>query len=919
MQRSLIPFAALLFVACPGGGLDKPVGETGYKVEDCDVLQAEWEEADGTYKTQYDAYVAGTLTEEELVEFETLLAEALDAYASACGDEDGDGYTTSTGDCDDADTSISPAALEICDGIDNNCDGQVDEDATTTFFPDLDGDGFGAAGTGTEACEQPADHVGNDDDCDDTVAGIYPGATEVCDGADNDCDGEKDEGVTTTYYADADGDEYGSAGSPLAACEKPADYVLDNTDCDDTTHKAFPGNREVCDEIDNDCNGRTDEGVTTEYYADRDGDNYGDANMTADACSLPSGYANTSDDCDDRDGAVNPGATEVCNGIDDDCNGDIDEDTAADASTWYADMDVDTYGDDDVSVVSCYPPTDYVGDAGDCDDNRALTNPGATEYCNSIDDDCDDEIDEGSSIDAATWYADDDGDSYGDDADTVNSCTQPTDYVDVGGDCDDRDATSYPGGTEVCDGADNDCNGTIDDGASNGITYYADNDSDEFGDPNNTSLGCEQPRGYVENDYDCDDLEVGEPVVADALLGSSSGTGSASDPFNSLQAAIDQSNSCVIAMQGTYDETVNLGEKGLDVRGVDGSGSTTIDAGLSTCTSANPDECEAVVTIASGSGAAPVLRGFTITGGTGATSYASASQDCADSSPSNSGSNTCTVTTYTYCGGGIFVDGDNPTLDDLVVTENTLPAFAQTSTGDYTQTWTYSHGGGICVASGSVDADYVWIHKNWADEGGGLYIGETGAVTLQHGMVAENGASDGGGVSVAGGTLSATNAIITCNDASTDGGGVFGETNATVTLTNVAMYGNLSSTSGTSRGADVWMPAVSTTTIVNSIVENNVAVSLLYGSGTGRLEYNNVYNADASGSSYGGGWSAGIGSMSSGSNFVGADCDGVPTNDDWSLSSTSIAIDSGNPATVYRDTDGTNNDAGPYGGPGGDW
>lgn len=879
MSRSLLPFAALLFVACPGAGLDK---------------ESAW--SDSALQSACDDY----------------------GVADAC-DEDGDGFRPTDGDCDDMDSNVNPDAEEICDGKDNNCDEVIDEGVTDTFYADMDADGFGDAGTSTQGCEQPENYVANDSDCDDTAALTYPGGTEVCDGIDNNCDSQVDEGVTSTYYADADGDQFGDAAKPLAACTQPADYVTDNTDCDDSTHLSYPGNTEVCDTVDNDCNGRVDEGVTNVYWADLDGDTYGDPNMPDNACTRPIGYSNTDDDCDDNNDEVNPGATEVCNSIDDNCDGTVDEDTAADASAWYADSDGDNYGNADDSVTSCSPPRGYVADDTDCDDGRSLTNPGATEYCNNIDDDCDDEVDEGSALDAATWYADDDGDTYGDEADTVTSCTQPADYVEVGGDCDDRDDTSHPGGTEVCDGADNDCNGTIDDGASNGVTYYADADSDEFGDPNTVAMACEQPSGYVENDYDCNDIAPGEPVVADAFLGSSGAAGTASDPLRSLQDAITQATECVVAMQGSYDETIDLGGKDLDVRGVDGSGNTTIDAGLSTCTSSNPEECQAVVTIASGNGAAPTLRGFTITGGTGATSYASEAQDCADSAPSNSGSNTCTVTTYTYCGGGIMVDGDNPTLNDLVITENTLPAFAQTSTGDYTQTWTYSHGGGICVWSGSVEADYVWIHKNWADEGGGVYVRTGGTVDLQHGMVAENGASDGGGISIAGGTFSATNAMITCNDASTDGGGVFGESDASLTLTNVALYGNLSSTSGSSRGADVWMPAVSTTTIVNSIVENDVEVALLYGSGTSRLEYNNVYNANALGSSYGGSWAAGIGSMSGGGNFVSADCDGVPTNDDWSVSRSSLAIDNGNPATVYQDPDGSNNDAGPYGGPGGDW
>ena len=107
---------------------------------------------------------------------------------------------------------------------------------------DQDGDGYPAA-----------------DDCDDGNAAINPGATEVCDGVDNDCDGEIDEDVTTTWYQDADGDGFGDSDVTADACEKPSGYVPTGNDCDDDEAEAFPGNTEVCDGIDNDCDGEVDE------------------------------------------------------------------------------------------------------------------------------------------------------------------------------------------------------------------------------------------------------------------------------------------------------------------------------------------------------------------------------------------------------------------------------------------------------------------------------------------------------------------------------------------------------------------------------------------------------------------------------------------------------------------------------------
>ncbi len=159
-----------------------------------------------------------------------------------------------------------------------------------TYYADSDGDGFGDAGVTIQDCSAPAGYVADNMDCDDTDNTVYPGATEICDGKDNDCNGTIDEGVTTTYYADADGDGYGDAGVTTQDCSAPAGYVADNTDCDDTDNTVYPGATEICDGKDNDCNGTIDEGVTTTYYADADGDGFGDAGVTTQDCSAPAGY-----------------------------------------------------------------------------------------------------------------------------------------------------------------------------------------------------------------------------------------------------------------------------------------------------------------------------------------------------------------------------------------------------------------------------------------------------------------------------------------------------------------------------------------------------------------------------------------------------------------------------------------------------
>ena len=299
------------------------------------------------------------------------------------------GYVTDNTDCNDGVAAINPGAVEVCDGIDNNCDGNTDEGLTATYYADTDGDGYGDAANSMTACSQPVGYVTNDTDCNDGVAAINPGATEVCDGLDNNCDGNTDEGLTqNTYYADTDGDGYGDPNNAMTACVQPVGYVTDGTDCHDGNPAINPGAAEVCDGVDNNCDGNADEGLTfNTYYADADGDGYGDASNSTSACSQPTGYVTDNTDCNDGVAAINPGAAEVCDGIDNNCDGNTDEGLTF--TTYYADTDGDGYGDPASSISACSQPAGYVTDNTDCHDGNPEINPGATEVCDGEDNNCD--------------------------------------------------------------------------------------------------------------------------------------------------------------------------------------------------------------------------------------------------------------------------------------------------------------------------------------------------------------------------------------------------------------------------------------------------------------------------------------------------------------------------------------------------
>ena len=339
-------------------------------------------------------------------------------------DDDGDGYSEFDGDCDDRDPLVYP--------------GSVEEDVYKQCMIDRDGDGFGDANA-------PQPYTAGSD-CDDENPLTFPGAAEK--ESETECLTDEDEDGWSAENTDCDDSDAtlnqdDSDGDGQSTCE---------SDCDDTVPTTYLGADEYCNEVDDNCDGTVDEPTALDastWYEDADSDGFGNANVSQNACTQPSGYILDNTDCDDGAASVYPNADEYCNEVDDNCDGTVDESISLDATTWYEDADGDQFGNVSVPDVSCTQPMGYVLDNTDCDDTSNTSFPNADEYCNGRDDNCDGAVDESTALDATTWYEDADGDGFGNANVSQNACAQPSGFILDTTDCNDSSDVTFPGAAQV--------------------------------------------------------------------------------------------------------------------------------------------------------------------------------------------------------------------------------------------------------------------------------------------------------------------------------------------------------------------------------------------------------------------------------------------------------------------------------------
>ena len=421
--------------------------------------------------------------------------EPYDAIDADCGDDsdfdaDQDGYDIDSlndrsgspagNDCDDELSAVNVDAKEDCNtSYDDDCDGDNNDlNALNSieYFYDGDEDGQGDKGSNpAKYCEPNTGNLFtslNDDDCRDSDDTVYDGATELCDGQDNDCSSGGSSAGLPSDEVDNDGDkavECTFDGGGWDGTDS-TQTIVEGDDCDDADNKSYPSAPEICDGEDNQTCNTTSAGDTIHANeVDNDGDGYVECTLAR--TWQDSGTANSGGkDCLDSNANAFPGSAEN-----------------ESATSCREDADGDGYGDSS-------PPSGVTA-GNDCDDSSATVYLNATEVVtDGIDQDCD-------GVD--TCYTDDDKDGFGDsntvDGIDLNCDRKSSKLANDSDDCDDTDNSVYPNASELCDGQLNDCNGTIGSGE-------VDNDGDQYAVCALHSGGWDGS-GTVVGGSDCDDTD----------------------------------------------------------------------------------------------------------------------------------------------------------------------------------------------------------------------------------------------------------------------------------------------------------------------------------------------------------------------------------------------------------------------------
>lgn len=378
------------------------------------------------------------------------------------------------------------------------------------YYADADGDGFGNPAVSMDACSQPSGYVLNNTDCDDTRSAVYPGALEICDGLDNDCNGLVDsvlvaggfvcgtanEGGSLTLTAPAglvfSSVDFASYGSPVGSCGSFAISGCHAANSLSVVQGMVIGQHSVTIPVNNAVFGDPCAGVgkrlyvqatytqkqalSSTYYADADGDGYGNPAVSQLACSQPSGYVLNNNDCDDTRSSVHPGAPEICDGLDNDCDGIVDgievSDVVCGVATSegqsftltappgkvFTSVDFASYGTPEGSCGnftygSCHASTSMSVIQGMVIGQNSVT---LTQNYQLFGDPCVGvykrlyvQARYSSIVQLSqTYYADADGDGFGNPSVTVTvNCgsSAPSGYVADNTDCDDTNANIYPG------------------------------------------------------------------------------------------------------------------------------------------------------------------------------------------------------------------------------------------------------------------------------------------------------------------------------------------------------------------------------------------------------------------------------------------------------------------------------------------